>query len=243
MKYKWSIVLLIQFIVLQAQTKSNSGLVNYEETFGTTEKNRYELSFCNNESFYEQFFPSREGQSIQTIGGFLEPQIPSNYYLNIKNNQLIFKEGIAFKAVVAQEDQIEIGWKISDETKKIGDFSCQKATAAFKGNNYIAWFTTDIPVSFGPWKLHGLPGLILECHDETNFFTVKATKINLNTDCKEVSKKIEKANFKNPVSMKKYLELRNNENEDIFNFYQSISPRDTYLRVETDYTGFSREPL
>lgn len=242
MKYKWSILLLLQFLLLQAQNGS-SGLVNYEETFGATEKNQYELSFCNNESFYEQFFPSRAGQSIQTIGGFIEPQIPSNYYLNVKTHQLIFKEGIAFKAIVAQEDQITIDWKILNETKKIGNFICQKATAAFKGNNYIAWFSTDIPVPFGPWKLHGLPGLILECNDETNFFQVKATKIHLNTDCKELTEKMKKANLKNPVSMKKYLELRNNENEDIFNFYQSISPRDTYLRVETDYTGFSREPL
>ena len=58
-----------------------------------------------------------------------------------------------------------INWKISKETKKIGKFNCKKATANFRGRNYIAWFTTEIAVPFGPWKLHGLPGLILEAYD------------------------------------------------------------------------------
>ena len=242
MKFKWSILLLSHVMLLQAQTES-SGLINYEETFGASEKNLYELSFCNNESLYQQVFPLRASQSIQTIGGFIEPQIPAKYYLNLKTNQIIFKEGIAFKAIVAQEDQSNINWEISDETKKVGDFLCQKATTSFKGNHYIAWFSTTISLPFGPWKLHGLPGLILECYDTTNFFLAKATKVDFNIKCEDFPNKIEKAALNNPVTMKKYLELRSNENEDIFNFYQSISPRDTYLKVETNYTGFNREPF
>ena len=63
------------------------------------------------------------------------------------------------------EPATPINWKITNETKKIGNFKCLKATAFFKGRNYTAWFTTAIPVSYGPWKLYGLPGLILEAYD------------------------------------------------------------------------------
>ena len=56
-------------------------------------------------------------------------------------------------------------WEIMDETKKILGYKCRKAII----NNYskakpkiIAWFTEEIPVSYGPINFYGLPGLILE---------------------------------------------------------------------------------
>ena len=56
-------------------------------------------------------------------------------------------------------------WKISDETKNIGNFKAQKATANFGGRHWDAWFSTELPFSEGPYKFRGLPGLILELKD------------------------------------------------------------------------------
>ncbi|MFT4152747.1 GLPGLI family protein [Parafilimonas sp.] len=82
---------------------------------------------------------------------------PEALYINMQfndNNYLI------------TEPLAQIKWQIAKDTRKIAGYICQKATCIFRGRNYIAWFTLAIPAGFGPWKLQGLPGLILEAYDE-----------------------------------------------------------------------------
>ncbi len=61
----------------------------------------------------------------------------------------------------------EIDWEINDDVREIGSIRCQKATGFFRGRSYTAWFAPSLPFPFGPWKLKGLPGLILEATDTT----------------------------------------------------------------------------
>lgn len=62
-------------------------------------------------------------------------------------------------------------WSVSDETQTIAGYLCQKATCSFRGREYTAWFSMAIPVSNGPWKLGGLPGLILKAYDNDKLYT------------------------------------------------------------------------
>ncbi len=68
-------------------------------------------------------------------------------------------------------------WTITDEKKEILTYKCQKATANYLGRNWTAWFTLEIPVPEGPWKLCGLPGIILEASDADRHYTFKCISI------------------------------------------------------------------
>lgn len=69
-----------------------------------------------------------------------------------------------------EEDWEKPEWEISDETKEILGYQCFKATADYRGRRWTAWFAPEIPVQDGPWKLCGLPGLILEAVDNHREF-------------------------------------------------------------------------
>lgn len=66
-------------------------------------------------------------------------------------------------------------WSILDESKEVCGYTCRKAVCHWRGRDYVAWFTTDIPVSAGPWKFGGLPGLIMKIADSTNTYSWEAT--------------------------------------------------------------------
>jgi GLPGLI family protein len=86
------------------------------------------------------------------------------------------------KNYVMPEPIAAIKWKISKETKLIAGYTCQKATGYCKGRNFTAWFCPDIPFRFGPWKLSGLPGLIMEAVDDTNELSFTFNRIENEPD-------------------------------------------------------------
>ncbi len=56
----------------------------------------------------------------------------------------------------------DVQWTLEPERKRLAIYECRRATGTFRGRQYEAWYAVDIPVSSGPYKFAGLPGLILE---------------------------------------------------------------------------------
>lgn len=80
-----------------------------------------------------------------------------------------------------EEDWEKPEWVISEEeTKEIIGFQCFKATTDYRGRQWNAWFTPEIPIQDGPWKLCGLPGLILEANDNQNEYHFIANGLKQN---------------------------------------------------------------
>ena len=120
-------------------------------------------------------------------------------YYQYPGEQKLFTKGVQFADEYLIEDTLPvIAWKISGDTATFGGLHCQKATCHFKGRDYIAWFCPDLPVHSGPWKLNGLPGVIVDARDTRNdvifaFDGVERTvpspttdQLTANTDDKDV---------------------------------------------------------
>lgn len=68
-------------------------------------------------------------------------------------------------------------WQLHTDIVEICGYLCQKATCKYHGRTYEAWFTLDIPLSYGPWKFGGLPGLILKVYDMDHLYSFECIRI------------------------------------------------------------------
>jgi GLPGLI family protein len=87
---------------------------------------------------------------------------------------LTFTDRFASTNYKYTETQEKPQWKIEKITKEILGYKCQKAIANFRGRTWIAWYAPDIPIQDGPWKLWGLPGIILEAKDSDSLYNFVA---------------------------------------------------------------------
>jgi len=93
------------------------------------------------------------------------------YYSNIKDS--IFLNQKEFFGETFLINQTIPEWNLLSESKFIDNIETFKANCAITINNGVkkfrkiitAWYAPSIPVTFGPKNYNGLPGLILELHE------------------------------------------------------------------------------
>ena len=92
--------------------------------------------------------------------------ITMNFFRNYPKGKTTYIDKVLSEKFRIEESMEQPKWEIvADSTKKILNYDCQMARTTFKGRQWTAWFTADIPLDNGPWKLCGLPGLILRASD------------------------------------------------------------------------------
>ena len=101
---------------------------------------------------------------------FIRRRSPTIVYKNYPVDQVTVTENINANYYFFREELHPQTWQITDSTKTILDYTCQMAVSDFRGRLWIAWFAHDIPISDGPWKFSGLPGLIMEVHDSEKHY-------------------------------------------------------------------------
>jgi len=92
--------------------------------------------------------------------------------------EYLFEDMTLKKYFAVYEKQPDMKWELLEDEKQINDYKCKKAKTTFRGRTYEVWYTPEIPVSVGPWKFNGLPGLILSVTDSTdNFYSWEVASI------------------------------------------------------------------
>jgi len=123
-------------------------------------------------------------------------------------------------------------WVVTDETDTIFDYPCRKAKVSYAGRNYFAWFTPDIPVSDGPWKFHGLPGLILKVEDDEKMIQYMAIGLQQFEDAKIVKDNVKYENC-SPKDFNNF--VRKERGRNVVTFYSGGQLYMTYKQSPITY--------
>lgn len=103
-----------------------------------------------------------------------------------KDGRLVHTDMLAMYFYRYEEELEPQDWIVTDGTKEILGYECHSAECEYRGRRYIAWFAPAIPVSDGPWKFHGLPGLIMEVADDRGHYSFRITGI-INSEDKPIT--------------------------------------------------------
>ncbi len=97
-------------------------------------------------------------------------------------------------------------WDLIEGDTVVLEHPCQKAKCHYHGKEWTAYYATDIPMSEGPWKLCGLPGLILRAYDSDGAFVFNCIEIHQNVG-EQLSMMDEKKKIMKPEQVHKLVEL------------------------------------
>lgn len=98
-------------------------------------------------------------------------------YKNYPENKVRVLDRYDLCGWVMDEDWEKPEWILTDSVSTILGYECVLAQTDYRGRRWLAWFTPDIPSTEGPWKLCGLPGLILRAHDTRMHYVYEAKSI------------------------------------------------------------------
>lgn len=94
-------------------------------------------------------------------------QSVTNYFVKEKGKFKVW-DMVYYEYRKYTEDIENRDWNIeTDSVKTLLGYECVLATTTYHGRQWSAWFAPEIPINAGPWKLLGLPGLIMEAVDST----------------------------------------------------------------------------
>lgn len=107
------------------------------------------------------------------------PRSDGSYYVvkSTTDNKFLYYDKVGTDMFCYEEEIPQLNWEIGNAAKTILGYECFIAISNYHGRKWIVWFTPEIPVVAGPWKLQGVPGLILEAATEDGLYSFVANGI------------------------------------------------------------------
>ncbi|MHA8050558.1 GLPGLI family protein [Aquirufa sp. ROCK-SH2] len=182
----------------------------------------YGYQFINDLILYENY--SKEIRNLKASAKVLPEAFKSA--LNSKRPYVLIKDYLN-KTILTNvlygklADTIQHSWTLLQGSKIVLGYDCKKASTKFRGRDYVAYYCTSIPISNGPYKFQGLPGLILEIYSTDKF--IHYTALNIFKKEKGLLE-IKKDWYNDTMSYATFQKKKNEEIEELYRKTESRLP-------------------
>ncbi len=100
---------------------------------------------------------------------------PPEFLCHLSSHTYKVSETYLLDSYVYEDSTARFSWMLRPDTTTVCGYVCRKAEATFRGIRWTVWYAPDIPLSLGPWKFNGLPGLVLWAYDDKGTHDVRLT--------------------------------------------------------------------
>ncbi len=183
----------------------------------------YSLQIGNNRAFFisenalkfDSLFMAKYNKNKDVIDLSDIPVSKSNFLIIQTIDHSQFYESVGM-TLLSYDSPVINNWKLVDEKKVINSITCKKAEVRYKGRDWTAWYTTEIPFPYGPYKFSGLPGLIVKITDKTGDYDFELVKSTSSSELKSKVVTVSERYYKNSknVTKKELSQARTNFREN-----------------------------
>ena len=206
-------------------SNKNSKFTTFQEDLFITKENTISVR----DSIVKNTFDEKNAMSNNQAVFFTKEKLHKIIYYKNSIPKIIIKDYLGDNVYFVEDKLPTLNWNTNyTETKNISGFICNKATTVFRGSKLTAYYTKDLKFSAGPFKFHGLDGLILEISEdgntEFNSWIAKEVDTNYNGDFK-----FPNVNNVSLISLKDFLQIKEKKKEEDFNKIISKAPAGTVV--------------
>lgn len=124
--------------------------------------NKSKFNEANSQLILDQLMKSTSGIGSNFLADYI-------LYKNCPGKGESFMRGYEDHKFYKVIQPLKMSWRlVTSADTLISSYVCKKATTTFAGRKYVAWYSMQIPISDGPYKFNGLPGLIVKINDTEN---------------------------------------------------------------------------
>lgn len=121
-------------------------------------------------------------------------------------SKIFYNNIINYNTETILHENVKINWTITNEKKKILNFQCQKAIGEINNidRKYVVWYAKQLPLPYGPFKINGLEGIILELYTSDNKIHLIADEVIDTIDKDKINDFISKYDFSKSITRESY---------------------------------------